>query len=132
MDASSILEPWVGWPLRVVSYPAPDMRGVWIAHPLDLDSIAHGESPEDVGKLLSEAVWELIAFRLSRGLSPLELSPVPAEVWQLAEDAVGGKLERSCPFVPVDVIRIAPTNPQMHTQLIVSARAPVPPPPHGR
>ena len=36
----------IRFPIRAVTYPAPDLTGVWLAHSLDLDMMAQGDSPQ--------------------------------------------------------------------------------------
>jgi hypothetical protein len=87
----------VGFPLRVVAFPAPDVPDAWLVHSLDLDIMAQGSSPAHALDTLRGALIEMIAFRLSRGLPPLEWNQAPEEFWTVAERTLGTKLDRSPP-----------------------------------
>lgn len=112
--------------LRVLGYPAPDMPATWIAHALDLDIVAQGSSPDEATKFLRSAVSEMIAYRLSAGLSPIEWSPAAEELWAAAEAASGETLDRrhprllfESPGAAGDEVGVPPTR------LFVTDRIPV-------
>lgn len=116
----------VVFPLRVLGYPAPDMPATWIAHALDLDIVAQGPSPDEATKFLRGALSEMIAYRLSAGLSPVEWSPASEELWVAAEAAAGEALYRrhprlrfESPDAPSDESEVQPTR------LFVTDRIPV-------
>ena len=90
----------VAFPARVVAFPAPDMPGEWLVQSLDTDIMA---------------LVEMIAFRLSRGMSPIEWSRAPEEYWLAAEAALGKTIDRAHPtnveFASSDSHRLpAPMN----------------------
>lgn len=122
MDGTKLLQ--LAFPLRAVGYPAPDLPGVWLAHALDLDVMAQGDSPQHAAGLLEEAVWEMVAFRLSNGLPPVDWTPAPDEVWQAAERVIGKALDRAPPVMTSEVTALVPEHPPGPTQLIVADRAP--------
>jgi len=70
----------VCFPVRVVTYPAPDLPNTWLGHSLDLDIMAQGDSPDHAVASLMEALSETIAFRLTNGLPPIKWSPAPDEI----------------------------------------------------
>lgn len=120
----------VALPLRVLGYPAPDMPATWIAHALDLDIIAQGPTAAAAAQTLREALQDMIIYRLSEGLTPVEWSPAAEELWAAAEATVGEPLERRHPPVRVlsthvqgapDEESTAPAG----TRLIVTDRTPV-------
>lgn len=87
----------VVFPLRIIGYPAPDMPATWIAHALDLDIVAQGSTPEGATRFLRGAIMEMIAYRLSEGMTPVEWSPASEELWVAAEKSSGEKLDRHPP-----------------------------------
>lgn len=102
----------VRFPVRVVTYPAPDLPNTWLGHSLDLDIMAQGNSPEHAVASLMEALSETIAFRLTNGLPPIKWSPAPDEVWKGAESSAGEALDRTPPELKFE----APGAPQTETQ----------------
>ena len=84
----------VSFPLRALIYPSGDIKNVWIAHALDLDLVTQGASPQDAERMLEAATDELVMFRITNGLAPIELRPAPEEVWRLADEASGESLSR--------------------------------------
>ena len=121
----------VDLPLRVVSYPAPDLPGVWIAHSLDLDIMAQADSAENAGAVLRDSIMEMVLFRMTRGLTPVEWSAAPDEFWKAAEAKIGEPLDRCPPDARFDLTEIHLTNSgesghtKSRTTLIVAERAPV-------
>jgi hypothetical protein len=113
----------VDLPLRVVSFPAPDLPGIWIAHALDLDIMAQGVSAENAGAVLRDAIMEMIAFRLTKGLTPIEWVPAPDEFWKAAEDASGHPLDRAPPDARFALSETGRST-NSRTTLIVAERAP--------
>jgi predicted RNase H-like HicB family nuclease len=102
----------VRFPIRVVTYPAPDMPNTWLGHSLDLDIMAQGNSPEQAVAALMEVLSETIAFRLTQGLPPIKWMPAPDEVWKGAESSAGEALDRNPPALKFE----APGAPQTETQ----------------
>ena len=102
----------VRFPVRVVTYPAPDVPNTWLGHSLDLDIMAQGNSPEQAVAALMEVLSETIAFRLTQGLSPIKWSPAPDEVWKGAESSAGEALDRKPPELKFE----ASGAPQTETQ----------------
>jgi len=84
----------VVFPLRIIEYPAPDMPATWIAHALDLEIVAQGTSPGEAARSLHDALMEMIAYRLSEGMTPVEWSPASEELWAAPEASAGEKLDR--------------------------------------
>jgi hypothetical protein len=80
--------------LRSVVYPAGDIDGVWIAHALDFDLVTQSDRRDQAVEMLEDAVNELVEYRTSVGLPPVELRPAPEEVWELADRVVGSKVPR--------------------------------------
>lgn len=116
----------VVFPLRVLGYPAPDLPATWIAHALDLDIVAQGATPEQAAQSLRTALSEMIAYRLSEGLSPVEWSAAAEELWAAAEAASGERLDRQHPrlrFESPGTPRSEPDEPP--TRLFVTDRVPV-------
>lgn len=115
----------VGFPMRAVAFPAPDMPGEWLTHSLDLDIIAQGSSPQAAFQSLEESILEMIAFRLSRGLRPVEWNSAPDDVWVLAEKAAGGVvLDRKPPSI--EFATSAENLSEQAASLVVADRAPSP------
>lgn len=114
----------VVFPLRVLGYPAPDMPATWIAHALDLDIVAQGSSADEATQLLRGALSEMIAYRLSAGLSPVEWSPASEELWAAAEAASGETLDRQHPRLRFESPGGAPGESQGPTRLFVTDRIP--------
>ncbi|MBI5479973.1 MAG: hypothetical protein HY906_13995 [Deltaproteobacteria bacterium] len=72
------------FPFRVVVYPAPDLKGQWIAHCLETDIVTQGESAEHAVAMMADALETVGAYRVERGLFPVpRLRPAPPEVWAL-------------------------------------------------
>ena len=115
----------VVFPLRIIEYPAPDMPATWIAHSLDLDIVAQGSSPDEAGRSLHGALMEMIAYRLSEGLPPVEWSPAPEELWAAAEAAAGEKLDRGPPALRFQVDVPGETLDAAPPRVFVTDRAPV-------
>jgi len=78
----------VEFTLRVVLYPAPDVEGQWIAHGLETDVVTQGDSPEHALAMMADALQALASHQAVRRRPTLQLRPAPAEVWDLAADAV--------------------------------------------
>ncbi len=78
----------VEFPLRVVLYPAPDVKGQWIAHGLETDIVTQGDSAEHALAMMADALQTLAAHQALRRRPALRLRPAPKEVWDLAADAV--------------------------------------------
>jgi hypothetical protein len=78
----------IEFPLRVVLYPAPDLKGQWIAHGLETDIVTQGDSAEHAIAMMADALQTLTAHQALRRRPSLRLRPAPKEVWDLAADAV--------------------------------------------
>jgi predicted RNase H-like HicB family nuclease len=78
----------VEFPLRVVLYPAPDVKGQWIAHGLETDIVTQGDSAEHALAMMADALQTLAGQQALRRRPALRLPPAPREVWDLAADAV--------------------------------------------
>jgi hypothetical protein len=88
----------IEFPLRVVLYPAPDLKGQWIAHGLETDIVTQGDSAEHALAMMADALHAVTTYQAVRRRPSLQLRPAPREVWDLAADAV-----------PLDVTaRVAP------------------------
>jgi hypothetical protein len=115
----------VGLRMRAVAFPAPDMPGEWLTHSLDLDIIAQGASAQAAFESLEKSILEMIAFRLSRGLHPVEWNSAPDDIWILAEKAAGGAaLDRRPPSI--EFATSAENLPEQAVSLVVADRAPSP------
>jgi hypothetical protein len=78
----------IEFPLRVVLYPAPDLKGQWIAHGLETDVVTQGDSAEHALAMMADALQALTTYQALRRRPSLQLRPAPREVWDLAADAV--------------------------------------------
>lgn len=83
----------VEFPLRVVIYPAPDLKGQWIAHGLETDIVTQGDSPEHAMEMMADALKTTIEYATRRRLIglqglPFVLRPAPREVWDLIGESV--------------------------------------------
>ena len=78
----------IEFPLRVVLYPAPDVRGQWIAHGLETDVVTQGDSAEHALAMIADALQSLTTYQARHRRPALRLRPAPKEVWDLAADAV--------------------------------------------
>ena len=78
----------IEFPLRVVLYPAPDMKGQWIAHGLETDIVTQGDSVEHALAMMADALQTVTSYQAVRRRPALQLRPAPREVWDLAADAV--------------------------------------------
>lgn len=63
------------------------LPGVWIAHCLDLDLIAQGESVEDALSDLREVVKDAVLDDLNHDLNPFERNAAPAEFYAALDAA---------------------------------------------
>jgi hypothetical protein len=73
--------------LRVVIYPAPDIKGQWIAHCLETDIVTQGDSADHAYEMIVEAVKDIARFNLDHGRLPFKFTPAPKEVWDLVGDS---------------------------------------------
>jgi predicted RNase H-like HicB family nuclease len=73
------------FPLRVVIYPAPDVKNQWIAHCLETDVVTQGDSVKHAFKMMAEALGAISKINLSHGRFPVILTPAPKEVWDLVD-----------------------------------------------
>ncbi len=67
----------VEFPLRVVLYPAPDVKGRWIAHGLETDIVTQGDSAEHALAMMADALQALAAHQalIDDGERPRPRSP---------------------------------------------------------
>jgi len=112
-------------PLRIIGYPAPDMPATWIAHALDLDIVAQGSTPEDAARSLRGAIMEMIAYRLSERMTPVEWSPASEELWAAAEASAGEKLDRRPPDLRFEVDVPGEVTNAPESRMFVTDRVPV-------
>lgn len=64
-------------------YPAPDVRGQWVAHWLNLDIVTQGKSLEHAHRMAKEALDLCITADLQDGLDPIAVrASAPVEEWQ--------------------------------------------------
>jgi len=112
-------------PLRIIGYPAPDMPATWIAHALDLDIVAQGSTPEDAARFLRGAIMEMIAYRLSERMTPVEWSPAAEELWAAAEASAGEKLDRRPPDLRFEVDVPGEVTNAPESRIFVTDRVPV-------
>lgn len=69
---------------RACIYPSPDVKGIFVAHCLELDLIGEGKTPKDAVVELIEA----IKLQLEACQSPSQLFfPAPGRVWQKYKQA---------------------------------------------
>jgi hypothetical protein len=61
--------------------PAPDVRGEWIAHCLNLDIISQGTSAIDALKMLMEAVTITVLDDMAKGRDPGKRRSAPDDAW---------------------------------------------------
>jgi hypothetical protein len=73
---------------RVVLYPAPDVKGQWVAHGLETDLVTQGDSAEHALAMMADALQTLATYQSVRRRPTLQLRPAPKEVWDLAAEAV--------------------------------------------
>jgi hypothetical protein len=78
----------IEFPLRVVIYPAPDLRGQWIAHGLETDLVTQGDSAEHALAMMADALQAMTRYQALRRRPGVRLRPAPKEVWDLAAEAV--------------------------------------------
>jgi hypothetical protein len=114
----------ISFPMRVLAFPAPDMPGEWIAISLDLDVMAQGSSAELAADILRESLLEMIAFRLSHGMPPIEWKMAPEEFWIAAEGQIGESLDRAAPRIEFSTLADSLALPSV--RLAVTDHAPVP------
>jgi hypothetical protein len=87
-------------PFHVLVYPAPDIAGQWIAHCLELDMIAQGDSSEDARAVLDDQFRVLLEYNLEHGLVPIQVRPAPPEIWEAAGLRQPDSLEVRCGLGP--------------------------------
>lgn len=122
--SSKIQSILVSFPMRILAFPAPDMPGQWLAICLDLDIMAQGSSAEDAGEALRGSVLEMMAYRFSHGMPPVEWRKAPEEFWIAAEVESGESLDRTAPKAEFSTFAETLSDPPV--SLIVAAHAPVP------
>jgi hypothetical protein len=115
----------VVFPLRIIEYPAPDLPATWIAHALDLDIVAQGSTPAEAERSLRGALMEMIAYRLSEGMAPVEWSPASEELWAAAEITAGERLDREPPELRFQVDVPGEPTDAPEPRVFVTDRAPV-------
>jgi hypothetical protein len=114
----------VSFPIRALAFPTPDMPGEWIAVSLDLDIMAQGSSAEVAADILRDSLLEMIAFRLSHGMPPIEWRKAPEEFWIAAEGQIGKSLDRASPKIEFSTVAESLSVPSV--SLAVTDQAPVP------
>lgn len=67
--------------------PAPDVKGKWVAHCLNFDTLSQADDVETATKLLIEATGEVVLEDLQEGLNP-EDRRAPDEDWAVIEQLV--------------------------------------------
>ena len=73
----------IEFPLRVMLYPAPDLKGQWIAHGLETDIVTQGDSAEHALAMMADALNAVTTYQAVRRRPLLRLRPAPREVWDL-------------------------------------------------
>ncbi|HVV51057.1 MAG TPA: hypothetical protein VHO06_15420 [Polyangia bacterium] len=114
----------ISFPMRALAFPAADMPGQWIAISLDLDIMAQGSSAESAAATLRDSLLEMIAFRLSQGMPPIEWRKAPEEFWVAAEAEIGESLDRAAPEIGFSTVSGSLNTPDI--RLAVTKHAPVP------
>ena len=71
----------------VIVEPAPDVKGKWIAHCLDFDTLSQADDAETAAKILIEATTHTILDDLAEGANP-EARRAPDEDWAIIEQLV--------------------------------------------
>jgi len=113
--------------LRVVVYPAPDLKGQWIAHGLETDIVTQGDFPEHAIEMMADALKTTIDYaarhRLigGRGL-PFALRPAPREVWDLVGESVPSDVRARVTASRKPSAKDAPTSWPMY--IFVSQKSP--------
>jgi len=121
------VQPAIEFPLRVVVYPAPDLKGQWIAHGLETDIVTQGDSPEHAIEMMADAFKTTIDYagrhRLTgvQGL-PFILRPAPREVWDLVGELVPSTVRARVTASRKPSAKDAPTS--WPTYIFVSQRSP--------
>ena len=90
----------IEFPLRVVIYPAPDMKGQWITHGLETDIVTQGDSPEHAMEMMADALKTTIDYAARHQFSsvqrlPFTLRSAPREVWDLIGESEREQESRS-------------------------------------
>lgn len=74
----------VTFPFHVVVYPAPDLPGQWIAHFLEFDLIAQGDTKEEAADRVHDAFQVTVLHNLEYGLVPFQARFAPRGAWEAA------------------------------------------------
>jgi hypothetical protein len=117
----------IEFPLRVVVYPAPDIKGQWIAHGLETDIVTQGDSPEHAMEMMADALKTTIDYAARRQLIgaqglPFTLRPAPREVWDLIGESVPSGVRARATISRKSAVKDAPTSWPMYT--FVSKKSP--------
>ena len=75
------------YPCWVIVEPAPDVKGKWVAHCLDFDTLSQADDAETAAKILIEATMDTILEDLMEGANP-ETRRAPDEDWAIIEQLV--------------------------------------------
>jgi predicted RNase H-like HicB family nuclease len=78
----------VTFPLHVLVYPAPDLDGQWIAHCLELDLVAQGDSDAEARENFADAFRVLVDYNVEHGIVPIQVKVAPQEIWDAAGLAI--------------------------------------------
>jgi len=93
MHGRNVIERRV-YPCWVIVEPAPDVKGKWIAHCLNFDTLAQADDAETAAKILIEATVYTILDDLAEGADP-EARRAPDEDWAIIEQLVDAPLYSS-------------------------------------
>jgi hypothetical protein len=105
--------------LAVLVTPAEDLRGVWVAHCLNLDLVTQGNSIPHAIEMVREAILEVVRDDLARGLDPLGgRTAAPPEAWALMDTV----FRSARPLTSVDETRVVAAVGFVKVQI---ARAPL-------
>jgi len=72
------------YPCWAVVEPAPDIKGKWVAHCLEFDTLAQADDPETAVRLLVEGTNDIVLEDLRAGVDPLgRRAPQKDEHWEI-------------------------------------------------
>ena len=72
------------YPCWAIIQPAPDIKGKWVAHCLEFDTLAQADDPEVAYSLLLQSTNEIVLEDLRAGMDPLaRRAPQDDEGWSL-------------------------------------------------
>jgi predicted RNase H-like HicB family nuclease len=112
----------IEFPLRVVLYPAPDVKGQWIAHGLETDIVTQGDSVEHALAMMADALQTVTSYQTVRRRPALQLRPAPREVWDLTGDAV--TLDMTARVAARRRVSVSPVSGPWSLYALVSRKAP--------